>query len=155
MNRIACFVVALTAVSVIAGCGKKSEEYTELPPEQILTGNIILAPQQSTAEVQNLTQTMTLPAGQAPAAVLQEPTTLELTSTAPEKPTDKDIQTALKNAGLYNGPIDGNIGPKSQKAIKVFQEQNGLTVDGKVGPRTWKKLSSYLYSAPAESGVAN
>ncbi|MCB9771623.1 MAG: peptidoglycan-binding protein [Candidatus Omnitrophica bacterium] len=77
---------------------------------------------------------------------------LELTS-APvtDKPTNKDIQQALKNAGTYNGPIDGSIGPKTKKAIRDFQVQTGLNADGKVGPRTWKKLSSHLNAVSVES----
>ncbi len=66
----------------------------------------------------------------------------------PEK-TNENIQTALKNAGLYEGQIDGNIGPKTKKAIEDFQAQNGLKVDGVVGPMTWQKLSVYFNAAPA------
>ncbi|MCX5716492.1 MAG: peptidoglycan-binding domain-containing protein, partial [Candidatus Omnitrophica bacterium] len=46
---------------------------------------------------------------------------------------NKQIQTALKNAGLYIGQIDGKIGPLTKKAIEEFQKSNGLKVDGKVG----------------------
>ena len=69
-----------------------------------------------------------------------------------EKPTSEQIQQALQNAGLYEGKIDGVIGPKSRKAIEDFQAQNNLTVDGKVGSRTWAKLQGYLNQpAPVES----
>ncbi|MFA5272139.1 MAG: peptidoglycan-binding domain-containing protein [Candidatus Omnitrophota bacterium] len=63
---------------------------------------------------------------------------------ASEKSTPENIQTALKNAGVYTGSVDGKIGPKTKKAIEAFQQQNGLTVDGKVGPKTWDKLKNYL-----------
>ncbi|MCK9574127.1 MAG: peptidoglycan-binding protein [Candidatus Omnitrophica bacterium] len=66
------------------------------------------------------------------------------TIVVPEKPTSEDIQKALKNAGLYTGSIDGKIGPKTKKAIEQFQSTNGLTVDGKVGAKTWEKLGVYL-----------
>jgi peptidoglycan hydrolase-like protein with peptidoglycan-binding domain len=59
-------------------------------------------------------------------------------------PTAKDIQIALKNAGFYQGDIDGKIGPKTKEAILKFQEANGLNPDGSVGSRTWEKLSGYL-----------
>ncbi len=62
----------------------------------------------------------------------------------PQNPSPKDIQTALKNAGFYTGRIDGIIGPKTKKAIREFQEKNGLAVDGKVGPKTWERLKPYL-----------
>jgi len=58
--------------------------------------------------------------------------------------TSKNIQTALAGAGYYTGKIDGKIGPESQKAIKAFQADNGLKVDGIVGPKTWDKLKEYL-----------
>jgi murein L,D-transpeptidase YcbB/YkuD len=67
----------------------------------------------------------------------------------PYKPTAKEIQTALKNAGFYAGEIDGKIGPKSKKAIEEFQKANNLTADGKVGPKTWAILSKYLNPEPA------
>lgn len=59
-------------------------------------------------------------------------------------PTAKDIQTALKNAGFYQGDIDGKIGSRTKEAIMRFQEANGLNPDGAVGSRTWEKLSEYL-----------
>lgn len=36
--------------------------------------------------------------------------------------------------------IDGSFGPKTQAAVKSFQEENSLTVDGIVGPMTWTAL---------------
>ena len=37
---------------------------------------------------------------------------------------------------------DGKFGTSTQKAVINFQKNNGLTVDGKVGPATWAKLNS-------------
>jgi len=59
------------------------------------------------------------------------------------KMTPKNIQLALKKTGFYNGPVDGNIGDKTRKAIKEFQKENGLVQDGVVGKQTWLKLKSY------------
>jgi peptidoglycan hydrolase-like protein with peptidoglycan-binding domain len=36
--------------------------------------------------------------------------------------------------------IDGNFGPRTKDAVRSFQQGNGLTVDGIVGPATWAKL---------------
>ncbi|MFC1658150.1 peptidoglycan-binding protein [Candidatus Omnitrophota bacterium] len=60
------------------------------------------------------------------------------------KPTNKDIQTALRNAGFYQGEIDGDIGPMSKQAIREFQAENNLQADGRVGPKTWAILEKYL-----------
>ena len=59
-------------------------------------------------------------------------------------PSPQEIQQALKNANLYQGEIDGNIGPKTKRAIEEFQTQNNLNADGKVGSKTWDKLRVYL-----------
>ena len=59
-------------------------------------------------------------------------------------PSPQEIQQALKNANLYQGKIDGNIGPKTKQAIKEFQTRNNLNADGKVESKTWEKLKAYL-----------
>ncbi len=61
------------------------------------------------------------------------------------RPTLKQIQIALKNAGYDPGPIDGRHGRQTRSAIKAFQKDNGLHADGKVGKRTWSALKKYLY----------
>ncbi len=58
--------------------------------------------------------------------------------------SNKQIQTALQKAGYYNGPIDGKIGANSRKAIRKFQTDHGLKVDGVAGPQTMGALSKYL-----------
>lgn len=59
-------------------------------------------------------------------------------------PTPRQVQSALKKAGLYDGPIDGKIGERTTKAIKDFQKANGLVADGIPGKQTWSKLKKYL-----------
>lgn len=59
------------------------------------------------------------------------------------KPSTREIQTALKNAGFYQGNVDGKMGPLTREAIKEFQRVHGLTDDGVVGRKTWGKLKSY------------
>ena len=46
------------------------------------------------------------------------------------------IQTKLKRWGYYNGPIDGVYGSATEKAVRLFQQKNGLAVDGKAGKQT-------------------
>ncbi len=60
----------------------------------------------------------------------------------------RDIQQALKNAGYYNGKVDGVKGKGTRRAIKDFQKANGLKADGVVGSRTWDLLSVHLNAAP-------
>ncbi|MDD5059646.1 MAG: peptidoglycan-binding domain-containing protein, partial [Candidatus Omnitrophica bacterium] len=68
----------------------------------------------------------------------------ELASEVKERPSNKQIQAALKNAGYYQGNIDGKIGKNTRQAIKDFQKANDLTADGKVGKKTWSVLKEYL-----------
>jgi len=62
------------------------------------------------------------------------------------KPTTKQVQIALKNAGYDPGPIDGKKGQKTREAIMAFQKANGLAVDGRAGKLTWGLLRDYLQS---------
>jgi len=52
----------------------------------------------------------------------------------------EDLQQRLQSQGLYSGSIDGNFGPLTQAAVRQYQTNNNLTVDGKVGPETWGSL---------------
>ncbi|MCM8787895.1 MAG: peptidoglycan-binding protein [Candidatus Omnitrophica bacterium] len=67
-----------------------------------------------------------------------------ITAVEYSKPTNREIQIALKNANFYQGPIDGKIGKQTINAIKEFQKANGLKADGIVGYKTWMKLKEYL-----------
>jgi WD40 repeat protein len=51
------------------------------------------------------------------------------------------LQKRLKELG-YNevGNPDGVFGKKTDEAVRNYQEDNGLVVDGVIGPITWEKL---------------
>jgi murein L,D-transpeptidase YcbB/YkuD len=63
---------------------------------------------------------------------------------------EKDIQSALTNAGYYKGPVDGKLGSKTKQAIKDFQKANGLKADGVAGKQTKAKLLPYLTAQQEE-----
>jgi hypothetical protein len=46
------------------------------------------------------------------------------------------LQVAMSGLGLYPHPVDGITGPWTQGAVRTFQTQHGLTVDGVAGPQT-------------------
>ena len=50
------------------------------------------------------------------------------------------IPTKLKRWGYFDGPVDGIYGSKTTKAVRSFQQKNGLTADGVAGPATLKAL---------------
>lgn len=56
------------------------------------------------------------------------------------KDKNKELQQALKDKGFYNGPVDGNIGPTTQSAIKAFKIANKLAADSVVGPKVKELL---------------
>ena len=64
-------------------------------------------------------------------------------------PGVEQIQQALITAG-YDLGVDGIFGPVTDQAVRDFQEENGLTIDGVVGPQTWAKLSE----APAATSTS-
>ncbi len=52
----------------------------------------------------------------------------------------KEIQQRLTDLGYYEGPISGNYQGNTRNAVKAFQTQNGLKVDGIIGEKTWNML---------------
>ncbi len=61
------------------------------------------------------------------------------------------IQRALKNAGYYEGSLDGKVGSGTKQAIRNFQRDNGLAVDGVCGRQTWSLLKGFLEGGAATS----
>lgn len=51
----------------------------------------------------------------------------------------KTLQTKL-NAKGFRLNVDGDFGPATERAVRAFQNANGLRADGIVGPNTWRKL---------------
>lgn len=52
----------------------------------------------------------------------------------------RKIQEKLQSLGIYLGPVDGDFGSGTEGAVILFQERDGLEVDGVVGPITWREL---------------
>lgn len=46
------------------------------------------------------------------------------------------IQTKLKSWGYYTGSVDGVYSSGTERAVRAFQQKNGLAVDGKAGTQT-------------------
>jgi len=144
MKKCGFIILALVLVFSLISCSKKQQALEELQqpmsPEDLnriktqsepLSGaNIVATTQGTTAKTDVSTPEPLPPSG-------------------PFKPTNKEIQTALKNAGYYSGAIDGKVGPMTKKAIKEFQTANGIQADGKVGPKTWSLLAKYLQMVEA------
>lgn len=52
----------------------------------------------------------------------------------------RQLQQALKALGHDPGAIDGHFGAQTEAAVKAYQQERGLTVDGIVGPATWGNI---------------
>jgi len=137
------FLVTLAIIPIaIIGCKSKVEKAQEVTPtatENAEQAAPASATENMAAEPAQNVATETIPPTAAP-EIGAKPAPIREQASA----RAKDIQKALKNAGLYSGAVDGKIGPKTKKAIEEFQKAKGLKVDGKVGPMTWAELEKYL-----------
>ena len=52
----------------------------------------------------------------------------------------KEVQQRLTDLGYYEGNISGNFLGHTRNAVKAFQQQNALEVDGIIGEETWNVL---------------
>jgi peptidoglycan hydrolase-like protein with peptidoglycan-binding domain len=62
----------------------------------------------------------------------------------------KRLQRVLARMLPWNpfGPITGVFDDGLETSVKSFQQSNGLTADGVVGPTTWAKLPPYCEASP-------
>ena len=51
-------------------------------------------------------------------------------------------QKRLTLGGYDTGGVDGHFGARTEAAVRHFQGDRGLTVDGIVGPRTWDEINA-------------
>jgi hypothetical protein len=58
-------------------------------------------------------------------------------STGPEV---RRIQDRFQELGHYRGPLDGIYGGGTESAVRAFQRDEEILVDGVVGPQTWDRL---------------
>jgi peptidoglycan hydrolase-like protein with peptidoglycan-binding domain len=60
----------------------------------------------------------------------------------------KQLQSALKDLGYDVGAVDGKFGTKTEQAVKAFQQDRGIDVDGIVGDITWLNIDEADMSNP-------
>lgn len=53
----------------------------------------------------------------------------------------RQLQQRLRTEGFYSGAIDGIFGSQTEAAVRKAQAENNLTVDGIVGPATWRAIN--------------
>ena len=104
--------------------------------EIISTGNWSLSLPLSCRDIQ-LTESLLTGAGDARATDLESPRPmLRLRVPMDQQPAVRELQVTLMDNGISLS-IDGVFGDQTERAVKEWQNTNGLTVDGIVGPATW------------------
>ncbi len=132
------FVVLVLGIAFLQGCATTSS-----PSSAMALENRVQALENRLAVVEADVNVEATPSS-APSfdAILSEDRPATVGSAS--QMTPKDIQRALKNAGYYDGVIDGKIGPKTRTALRKFQDDMSLKVDGIAGRNTKEKLFKYL-----------
>jgi len=141
LRKIVFFVIMLAFTISLSGCasGRKQKEL-EIQGLRNQVSALESQLQAKDEEINSLKETST--------KVAEEKETANKKKAIGEvksRPTPKQIQIALRNAGYNPGKIDGRMGKLSKDAIKAFQSANNLTADGKMGKKTWNLLKEYLY----------
>ena len=55
----------------------------------------------------------------------------------------EQLQSALAQAGYYQGPVDGQYSASLEESVKAYQQDQNLGADGVAGPATMKELGLY------------
>ena len=134
--------IFLVCLSGCATTGSKGQLEINGLKEKV--SNLEMQLQQKDAEVNNLRQALVKKTEEGTVSNRQSKDPQGFAKEDPGKPSVKQIQKALKNAGFNPGPVDGRCGTQTRLAVKEFQKVNNLNTDGKVGKQTWALLEPYL-----------
>lgn len=64
------------------------------------------------------------------------------------------VQSRLQQWGYYKGRVDGIFGRLTYQGVRLFQQRNGLPVDGTVGRTTYEALGINYYTAQGQAPAA-
>lgn len=140
-NKAVC--IGIGATVLISGCAgsHSAQQFTRLKANVDLLEQRVS--QLERASLRDASAAMPL-APELALGIAPTPQPTSAPSAPPQvKPSTKEIQQALKNAGFYQGALDGKIGPQTREAIREFQRVHGLKIDGVVGKQTWAALAPY------------
>lgn len=154
---IASVAAAFVLISIGYGMGRRAGQSAAnaglaLSPVGAHLSTIQIEPIQPQQELAAIsTSTGETPATADPTASSSLLTSASATPSMEESSRIRQIQLALRQAGFDPGPADGKMGTRTKVAIRDFQLANGLQADGKVGPRTWSKLETFLSQGQAQT----
>ncbi len=145
-------LMALAGVMVVAlsGCATSARKQKDVEIEGLKNQISLLESQiQSKDEELNSCREAVARQSQQPqvetAAVAPVSSKKKVIPEVKNRPTHKQIQIALTNAGYDPGKIDGKMGRQTKDAIMTFQRAHDIKADGKVGAKTWELLREFLY----------
>ena len=145
MKKFGFIILVLAVSAYLFGCGKKQQTLEEMQEPMSMES---LSTTGTQAPIESKTPAIQPTTTAAAPTTVAEPKLEAMPPAGPYKPSTKEIQATLKNAGYYTGKVDGKKGPMTKKAIEEFQKANGLEADGKVGPKSWTALSKSLVAQP-------
>jgi murein L,D-transpeptidase YcbB/YkuD len=137
------FIFLAVVVFIISGCATVTEG-TDIGVQRSQDRITYLEGELKKQQEKNLSLRKALKQAQDEIKIITQQYQAAKSNIKVRMPSAKEIQAALKNAGAYNGDIDGIIGQKTKEAIRRFQKANGLNPDGVVGSKTWEILVKYL-----------
>ena len=142
MSKIARWCCAGAGVVAFAACGGDDSSSTSTTEKATTTSGAVTSSTTGLA-------TSTSAAGSTTSATGSTTTVKSTTTLKPgTRPVLRlgdsgtavvELQNKLRSLGAKIG-ADGKFGPQTEAAVKDFQTEKGLTVDGIVGPKTWKAL---------------
>ncbi|MFG1610914.1 peptidoglycan-binding protein [Actinoplanes sp. NPDC049265] len=153
IRKTGSLVAALAmAVTLVAGCGSKSDEDAAAPPSVPSTASSAPATEPAPGD----SAEPSTPPSDEPSA---PPTT------KPTKPAKDDklrngakgdevkaLQQRLTELGYWNGTADGKFGGTTTQAVYALQKAAGLGRDGVVGTKTKKALDAGVRPKAKSSG---
>lgn len=117
-------LVAAAALVSLAGCGGGSNQQAAATP----------------------------PAAPPPAPAPAPPPAPMVNPTSPS--TLRQVQTALKQQGLYHSRVDGRWGPMTEHGVRAYQEKNGLPVTGHLDQATLSAMNIGGTSSSMNGGMS-
>ena len=145
-------MLALATMTAMAGSNALYNQHTAHPAPLFAPAPVAPVPAERPDDLAEAPEAQSQAAPQvvaAPAvAPLVQPVTSETTGSVPPVVPDQpvgnvevfEVQKKLLELRLFEGEVDGYYGPMTARAIRAFEERNGLTPQGALTPAVVKAI---------------